>query len=275
MIRKNRLPRIIFLAAFVGLCLNRFASAHEYYLMPEQFTVKSGDPFSVRHRLGQKFQGNEIPYIGVWNIRSEVWQNGDMRPVKGQDGDRPALTISNDDSGLLSIIHQSNVDFLTFKTWEKFTAYATKEGLDHALVASEQGLKPKEGLKEAYARYAKTLVSVNGTTEGRDMPTGLKIELVALAHPLLLDQSDPMLVQLLYEGKPLADARVKVFVGTGTEFAYQIQTDGEGKVQVPADGPGPYLLNAIHMTEPQGEEAKSKDAHWESFWASLTFERAQ
>ena len=84
-----------------------------------------------------------------------------------------------------------------------------------------------------------------------------------------------MPVQLLYDGKPLEGARVKVFIGVGTEFTHQILTDADGRATIPAGGPGPYLLNAIYMTEPQGKEAKSKGAHWESFWASLTFERKE
>jgi len=269
------LPRTFFLAAFLAVIVSQCAFAHEYYLMPDSFTPQIGDRFAVRHRLGQKFKGNQLPYIGAWNIRSEVWKNGQSRTVGGQDGDRPALTITAGQDGLLSVIHQSNVDFLKFKTWEKFIAYANKEGLEHALLPSERGDKPKTGLLEAYARYAKTLVSVNGTANGRDTPVGLKIELVALAHPRSLEKTDAMPVQLLYEGRPLEHGKIKVFIGIGTEFAYQVLTDGDGKALIPAGGPGPYLLNTIHMTEPQGRMAKEKGAHWESFWASLTFERAQ
>lgn len=251
------------------------ANAHEYYLMPESFQPAAGKEFSVRHRLGQKFKGNEMPFIGAWNIRSEVWQDGEMREIKGLDGDRPALKITTAKPGLISVIHQSNIDFLTFKTWEKFEKYTVKEGLEHTHAASENGTKPKIDLKEAYARYAKTLISVGENNEGRDTPTGLKIELVALAHPASLTAGQKMPVQLLYDGKPLKGALLKVFVGIDTEFKHQIRTDAEGKVEIPADGAGPYLLNAIHMTEPQSQEAVKRGAHWESFWASLTFNRNQ
>jgi uncharacterized GH25 family protein len=249
--------------------------AHEYYLLPESFTPSANRDFAVSHKLGEKFKGNEMSYISSWNVRSEVWEKGVKREVRGKDGDRPALRVSSNGPGLMTIIHQSNVDFLTFQSWEKFQAYANKEGLEHTFAASERGEKPKEKLKEAYARYAKTLIAPNGSTEGTDQPTGLKIELMALAHPLKLSATEPMPVQLLYDGKPLSGAKIKVFVGIGNEFTHQIYSDKDGKALIPAEGPGPYLLNAIHMTEPQGPEAKAKDAHWESFWASLTFQRAQ
>ena len=267
--------RATVLVVLVGFFIPTQSAAHEYYLMPETFTPAANTQFDLRHRLGQKFKGNEMPFIKKWNIRSEVWKDGDKRDARGQDGDRPALKLSQQGAGLMAVIHQSNVDFLTFSSWEKFVKYATKEGLEHALEPSRKGIKPKEKLKEAYARYAKTLISIDGTVSGKDTPTGLKIELMALAHPLELAADQPMPVQLLYDGKPLHGARVKVFVGVGNEFTHQIRTDKNGRIDVPADGPGPYLLNAIHMTEPQGEVAIAAGAHWESFWATLTFQRAE
>ncbi|MEP0941414.1 MAG: DUF4198 domain-containing protein [Rhizobiaceae bacterium] len=263
------------IAALLLLSLPGIAQAHEYYLLPESFTPASKNEFAVSHKLGQLFKGNEMPFINSWNIRSEVWENGKTRNVRGKDGDRPALKVVGNSSALMAIIHQSNVDFLTFASWEKFQAYVNKEGLEHALAASERGEKPKEKLKEAYARYAKTLVALDGNTEGMDQPTGLKIEIMALEHPLKLAADQPMPVQILYDGQPLAGAKIKVFIGIGNEFSHQIYSDAEGKAAIPAEGPGPYLLNAIHMTEPQGAQAKEKNAHWESFWASLTYQRAR
>jgi len=253
----------------------RLASAHEYYLLPKNFSPPIASEVAVEHRLGEKFKGNQMPWITQWNIRSEIWENGKSRPVKGIDGDRPALKIIPDRERLTAVIHQSNVDFLTFKTWEKFVNYTNKEGIAHAQQASLDGLKPKLDLKEAYARYAKTIITPNGTTEGTDAPTGLKIELIALKNPMTLTADEAMPVQLLYGGNPLKGANLKVFIGIDTEVAYRIITDDEGKANIPAQGTGPYLLNAIHMTEPQSQEAKSKNAHWESFWASLTYKRAK
>lgn len=275
--RLNRIQLCVVgaMMAMLACCLPPIAHAHEYYLMPESFTPPADQEFSVRHRLGQNFKGNEMPYITKWNIRSEAWKDGSMREVRGQDGDRPAVKLTQSGSGLMSVIHQSNVDFLTFQSWDKFVKYVTKEGLTHALQASRKGRKPKVKLKEGYARYAKTLLALDGALTGEDRPTGLKIELVALQHPLKLAAKEPMPLQLLYDGKPLAGTTVTVFVGVGNDYAHKLLTDRDGKVLIPAEGPGPYLINAIHMTEPQSEVAKAKEAHWESFWASLTFERAR
>ena len=267
------MTRLIALTISLLMGISQQVFAHEYYLMPETFTPKAGDELPVRHRLGKLFKGNEMPWIGVWNVRSEIWEDGNKRDVKRKDGDRPAILAKLTSPKLAIAVHQSNVDFLTFKTWEKFQKYVTKEGMTHALAASEAGTKPKVGLVEAYSRFAKTLINVNGTTDGLDQPVGLKIELVALANPLSLGPNDPMPVQVLYEGRPLAGVSVKVYVGVGNDFSYHTPTDENGKANIKAAGPGPYLINAIHMTDPQGKEAKKNGAHWESFWASLTYKR--
>lgn len=263
---------------FTALAFMFFAPltlAHEYYLMPNSFTPPAGEKFAVRHRLGQNFKGNEVPYISRWNIRSELWVNGEKRDVKGVDGDRPALKMSVSKPGLAIVAHQGNVDFLTFSSWEKFVAYVEKEGLTHALAPSENGAKPKEKLKEGYARYAKTLVQVGGGSTGMDRPVGLKIELIAKKNPSALSADEAMPVQLLYDGKPMAGVTVKVFETIGEDFGLKLITDKNGMVSVPPAGPGPTMLNAIHMTEPQGPEAIERKAHWESFWASLTYSRAR
>ncbi len=249
--------------------------AHEYYLLPDTFSVNPGTKFNVRHRVGENFKGAEMPYISAWNVRSEIWEGGEKRKIKGRDGDRPALQIESSTAGLATIVHQSNVDFLTFKTWEKFEKYTKSEGISHALAPSVEGTKPKVGLREAYTRYAKTLVNFGGTTNGADTATGLKIELIALSHPGALTVDEKMPVQLLYNGKAMSGALVKIFIGVDTEPVHRIKTDQEGKVYVPYRGKGPYLLNAVHMTEPQSKEAIDGNAHWESFWASLTFKRTQ
>ncbi|MEL6946766.1 MAG: DUF4198 domain-containing protein [Pseudomonadota bacterium] len=253
------------------------AGAHEYYLLPETFSPKAGQSITVSHKLGQKFFGNEMPWVDHWNVRSELWHNGTASALKGTLGDRPALKIGAVQPGLSIVVHQSNVDFITFKEWEKFKAYVEKEGLTGGLAPSLEGRKPMTDLREGYSRFAKTLV-YSGTPQeqaaAKDQATGLKIELVALDNPTTLAADEALRVQALYEGKPYQGGQVTVFVGTKTEVAHRIITDENGIARIPAGGPGPYLLNIIKMTDPQSKEAQDEKAHWESFWASLTFQRA-
>ena len=247
--------------------------AHEYYLEPERYSVALGEVVGIAHKNGMRFKGSAYPWVTNWNIRSEAWQNGSGVPLKGQDGDRPALTIKSSQPGIVSVIHQSNVSTLTFKEWDKFVSYLADEGMEPIEQAHLQRNLPKTDFVEAYSRFAKTLVNVGSEPSGQDAVTGLKIELVALKNPGTLKRGEPLPVRVLYDGEPLKGVMVKVFAGVDTEVAARIRTDENGEANVPDLGEGAYLLNAVNMVEPVTEEAKAKKAAWESFWASLTLAR--
>lgn len=249
------------------------AQAHEYYLLPDAFNIQPGEKVGIAHKNGVRFKGNTFPWISSWNVRSEAWRNGVGGEVRGKDGDLPALTLQMSLPGLISVVHESTWSDLIFTDWAKFTAYLEEEGLSAiAQQHLEQGGE-KDRIKEIYARFAKTLVNVEPGAEGKDSVTGLTIELVALENPAGLSSGTALPVQLLFDGKPLPGATVKVFVGQDSDPAHNLVTDEKGMVSVPDGGAGPYLLNAVHMIAPRLEAEIAKDAHWQSFWASLTFAR--
>ena len=248
------------------------AHAHEYFLEPGKYTVAVGEEFSVEHKNGQNFSGSTFPWIGSWNARSEVWQNGKGKDYVGNDGDLPAIVLKGDTGGLMTIIHEGYPSSYTFKTWEKFNSYLEKEGLTARLPDHLAAGYPKEKIGEVYTRFAKALVNV-GKVSGTDADTGLKIELIAKRNPGLLKRGDALPVELLYLGKPLAGATIKVFAGVGNEVARKVITDAKGRAKIPDIGSGPYLLNAIHMFKPVSTSPEAEDAHWETYWASMTFAR--
>ena len=254
------------------LLVSAAAQAHEFYLQPDSYTAKAGEPLAVRHHVGTRFNGNELPWITNWNVRSEMWQGGAKTDVSGTDGDRPTLTVTPQADGLLTLAHQSNHSTYAPATWEKFETYLRKEGLGDIVALHEARDLGDRPPKEAYSRFAKSLVAI-GDGAGSDDPVGLKIELVALENPYTFPVDQPLPVQVLFDGKPLAGVTVKVFDGVDTEAVDHIITDANGQVMIPPGGPGPYLLNAIHMIEPVSQTKIAQAADWESFWASLTFQR--
>ncbi len=174
--------------------------------------------------------------------------------------------------GLLSVVHQSNHSIVNFG-WEKFETYVLKEGLTQIPAAHDaRGLSRDGKVREAYARFAKTLVAV-GDGAGEDTSHGLKIEIIALENPYTYEVDKPLPVQVLFDGKPLPGVMIKVFSAIDSENSDRVIADGNGRAEIPANGSGPYLLNAIHMLPPVSPEDIAQDSDWESFWASLTFQR--
>ena len=138
----------------------------------------------------------------------------------------------------------------------------------------ERGL-PQTDFAETYSRYVKSLVLVGDDPTGQDKATGMKIELVALQNPYTLAAGDELSVQLFYLGRPLQDHQVSIFTQdqqreTQLQIS-RIRTDENGQVHFQLQEGKMYMLNAIKITEVDGQGKVA----WESFWTSLTFELAE
>lgn len=142
-----------------------------------------------------------------------------------------------------------------------FRAYLAEEGLTAALARFDAN--PKKS-RELYSKFAKAYVVAGAPTDAYRRPLGLKIEIVPLADPATATPGTRLPVQVLYEGKPLADAQLLI-ASPATRIAGR--TNAQGKLDVPITAPGPTRLHVVHML------AVQQPTHdWESYWASLTFE---
>ncbi|HZY10493.1 MAG TPA: DUF4198 domain-containing protein, partial [Bacteroidota bacterium] len=76
----------------------------------------------------------------------------------------------------------------------------------------------------------------------------------------------------MFQGKPLVNALIAATYKGYTENAdtyYQsARADGEGVVTIRLTHAGPWLIRTVHMLPSKD----TKDADWESWWASMTLE---
>lgn len=244
------------------------ALAHEFWLEPADFTPKIGASVPISIRIGQNFKGDSFPFIRGEFKRFVVVDASGEKPVKGVDGDDPAVTMKFPQAGLAIFAHYSTAEPLTFETWEKFESYLALEGLQHIAPLHRQQGKPMTGIKEIYSRCAKLLMSVGGAG-GEDRPTGMPLELVAERNPYQLGAGEMLPVRLLFNGKPIEGVQITAFSKTDTINRQRVRTDAEGRARIALPTAGPWLLNAVHMLPPSPREK----ADWTSFWASMTFAR--
>lgn len=54
---------------------------------------------------------------------------------------------------------------------------------------------------------------------------------------------------------------------------HRLSVDEQGTTLVDVSKPGNYLLNAVHLRQPDVATMLQTGAVWESLWASLTFSR--
>jgi hypothetical protein len=93
------------------------------------------------------------------------------------------------------------------------------------------------------------------------------------ADPHSLGRGGALPVRLLFDGRPLANARL-VVGSTDAATATQsnmpgVRTDREGRALLrPIRPGGAHYVHALHMIP----SAAGADMEWESFWATLTYE---
>ena len=257
-------------AIFLALSLIRASAslAHEFWIEPQEFQVKSGAPLVINLRNGQRFSGISLGYFSKNVQRFDLIQQGRVDAVQGRMGDVPALKTTAAGDGLLVVVHETNASQLSYATWEKFQAFADhKDFPDIQARHLARGL-PDTGFSETYTRHAKALIAI-GAGAGADAPTGMEAEFVALTNPYTDDLSPGFSVQLLYQGAPRANTQIEVFSRdpAGTVAITRQHTDATGHAVIMVHPGHQYLLDAVVLRPP----AQESDSAWETLWAALTF----
>jgi uncharacterized GH25 family protein len=254
------------LGLLVGLTIP--AVAHEFWIEPKAFRVEPGAPIVADLKVGQNFRGDTYPYLKSRFVSFKATDRAGARDVKGDEGDAPAVNIRSAAKGLQVISYLATAHRLNFDKWEDFVSYVEYEGLGWVAEAHKRRGLPESGFGEDYVRCAKALVQVGEPSAAdQDLVTGMPLELIAGQNPYA-DPGPELSVTLLWQGKPIGGIQIRVFKDNGTVTETTTRTDPSGKAVISLQGGGKFLLNAVYMQEAPPE----RDAKWESYWASLTFD---
>ena len=203
-------------------------------------------------RVGMHLLGDPVPNLPELIDKFFIRGNGDERPVVGRAGRDPAGLAYVSGPGLHWIGYQSFGSPLTLDP-KKFAEYLRDEGLP--IVA--QG-------PEHFYRCAKALLDTAGDSgKVLDTPLGFTLELIPHKNPYA---SQELPLTLLFRGKPLPNAQI---VALNKDEEVKLRTDARGRAAVRLAHPGFWMIKAVHM-EPA---PKGSGFAWESWWASMTFER--
>ncbi len=251
--------------------------AHEYWLDPIDSSITLGESAIVDIRNGERFSGASFPYDGSQYQSISVANTHGTEQYDGRLGDYPAINIAFNTAGLHAISVDTNPKYLTYNDWKDFTDFLDYHGLVNVADRHSARKLPKQGIEESYTRSAKTLIQVvleaeapspiKATEAGSVLaPSKATFELVLLEDPFRAAGS--ISAKLLYEGKPLEGRQVEFFWKGTQSIRLTTLTDPMGIASFKLLGEGDYMLNAVHVVEPE-----SAEAHWQSYWASFTFER--
>src|SRR5262249_3155538 len=186
--------------------------------------------------------------------------------ARGTDGKKPVTRLSFAREGTHLVLLERAAQLITLDA-AKFNRYLEEEGLQEALADRKRTGEDRQPGRERYSRYLKSLLQVGKPLDEVTRPVGHKLEIVPLENPYSLRPGDTLTVRVLFEDKPLANARLAAHHRDGDRTQTQSLTttkDGEATIKLP--DAGPWLVRLVHM-----RRCSAEDADWESFWSALTF----
>lgn len=249
------------------------AAAHDFWLQPLQWQAIPGRPMPFTVEVGhgasrERWAADARRLLTLTERASGGSVN--IRPLFKAGGKTPHFTRVFRRKGL-HILSLTSTNAFSDLPAIGFNEYIKEEGLTPAIDARARAGTTDRNGREYYSRRAKTLIQVGRPRPGDDAiatkPIGLTLEIVPLKNPYALNSDHILPVQVLYEGRPLPGALVKL---TNLEFDARplrtARTDATGRASFAVPQAGSWLVNVI-WTKP----IASREAEFLTTFSSLTF----
>ena len=250
-----------------------FASGHDFWLVPDAFRVAMPGEVVVR---GQTSSAFPTTLSAVTPDRVT-----EARIVGAADDERITALSTRDNSLVLrhrprtpgqKIVAVAVGWRLVNETAASFRKYLVAEGAEDALKHYDRtGQLPTGDIVRRYAKYGKTALEVGDGPRAFDRIIGHPLEFVPLADPSAAKVASELRMRLLFQGKPLAGARVHAGVarktGEATPPDQTLVTSEDGIVTVAIGVAGLWNVRTIHVVpSPAGA-----DANWDVHWATFVY----
>lgn len=252
-------------------------AAHDFWLVPDAMAVGSAQEIVVRGQTSSAFPTSESA-VAVNRITDAK--------VIGATGTETITARSIDGTSLLlrhrpgspgqKVVGVALGWSHVKETAESFRRYLVLEGAEDALKRFEQaGTLPTTDIVRRYAKYAKTVVEVGDGPRAFDRIAGHPLEFVPLTDPSALRETTALRVRILFQRKPLANARIHAgrapVEGQPAGKDHELMSSADGVVTIPAGAAGLWNIRTLHVVPaPAGA-----DANWDVHWASFVWERSR
>ncbi len=261
--------RIFFSALILVFATATPAFAHDCWLQPDHFRLGLEMLLAARIFVGERLKSDkELPLDKKITPRLDLFTRKGRQDLVPRllDQGLPAISFMPEFQGSGLLAMDRDFTAITLET-DKFTSYLAHEHHLHLLDQVEANSRSSQ--KEAYARCMKALVQVDNFQDEPELwaqRTGQKLEIILLSPP---KSQKPVRVQVLFEGRPLADKTVTaVNAGPNAQTDQTMTTDHNGMAEFENSRAGLWLIRLVHLY-PCREE---KDMDWTSYWASFCFE---
>lgn len=264
--------RLILITALVAACAAP-AMAHDMWLQPRAFWAPSNALVPVTAYVGHgqsrerwAVADDRLLYLKSFGPRGSVDQRATLRPGALR-GDLP-IRLAGDGTHVLVLESGHAVSNLPAI---RFNDYLKEEGLVPAQRLRAARRQTNTTGREIYSRRAKTLIQVgplSGPQPQVTRPLGQTLEIVPDQNPYALAAGRPLAVRVLYQGRPLSGATVKLtnLESDAKPVAIRV-TDAKGRAAFTMPRQGLWQLNTI-WTRPITGDLRGD---FDTTFASLSF----
>ena len=216
------------------------AVAHDFWLVPDAFRVAAGGELVVRGQTSSAFPTSESAVTPDRVTSARILGAHDEETIAAVSTEDRSLVLRHRPRTAGQKMVAVSVGWRHIKeTAESFRKYLVLEGAADALARYDRtGQLPTGGIVRRYAKYAKTVVEVGEGPRAYQRQAGQPLEFVPLTDPSEVRASAELRFRLLFEGQPLAGARVHAGIaptpGTPATADLNLTTSGEGIVSVRA-----------------------------------------
>jgi len=257
------------------LALSTASFAHDFWVQPSAWQVNPSARLDLALLVGHGPDRQRSPIPAARIIRFQAiageGQRYDLRGnlARGSRGTEAAIAFTRPGTYMLALVTDNRAE--SHLPAIRFNDYLKAEGLTPALdLRARTGRMGADGA-ESYRRNAKAIVQVGPVDPDRQAivtrPIGLSLEIVPERSPLAAARG-PFPVRILYHGRPLAGALVKL-----TDLAHDAEpvethrSDAHGRAVFAMPRAGNWLVNVI-WTRPQPQTSLTD---FDTDFSSLSF----
>ena len=260
------------LLLLVAMTSANAVAAHDFWVQPRDFVAEPGVaiPMTIQVGHGQFRQRWSAPIERVTTFAA-VGPSGskDVRAALVAAGGPSDADLSFSAAGSYIIVLETSRSESNLPSI-RFNDYIKAEGIVPALATRAAAKTTDTPGREFYSRRAKALIRVGaGTTPQPQLtrPVGMTLEIVPGVDPTAPGFDLTLPVTILYEGKPLAGAFVKLtnLDFDGRPVATHL-TDAKGQATFAIPFKGLWQMNVV-WTKP----IKDPRADFDTVFSSLTF----
>jgi uncharacterized GH25 family protein len=228
--------------------------AHDFWIQPDSFLVATDGTvsFSLQAGHGPERQRSSLPFRRLARF-AELTPGGriaDLRGIlsraeKNRDG-----SYGLPDPGVHLLFLETDNRAQSHLPAGLFNEYLRTEGLVPALAHRAGRQSMNEDGFERYSRVSKALIQVGPAGSGDQDPAtaalGLALEIILDRSPYLEPRAALLPIHVMYEGRPLAGAVVKLTNLEHDAAPVETQlTDAGGRANFTMPNEGAWLLNVV------------------------------